>query len=170
MPETFMLLGVVCIIAAIVGGGFEAAGYKVPVIDSRARQLALGLFGVVLVLSVKWEDLRRFLGQIWPRSIQIEQVDIDPGRTENYSIKPGRGAIVIRWRSTTPRFDPRGLEYGIRVTVCPPSAVGECPWRQMGAGNVFEHEVNRPGVYEISFHNYSVNPKLNISADIEYAR
>lgn len=49
MDATFVTIGVVAVLAAIAGGGLSAAGVSVPVIASVARQVLLGLVGVVLV-------------------------------------------------------------------------------------------------------------------------
>jgi len=51
MATTLLTTGLLCVIAAIVGGGIEAFGGKVPVIQSSKRQAALGLFGIVLLLG-----------------------------------------------------------------------------------------------------------------------
>lgn len=51
MATTLLTTGLLCVIAAIVGGGIEALGGKVPVIESSKRQTALGLFGIVLLLG-----------------------------------------------------------------------------------------------------------------------
>lgn len=44
-----LVMGFVCLAAAVVGGGFEAAGYKVPVISSIHRQILLGVIGVIMI-------------------------------------------------------------------------------------------------------------------------
>jgi hypothetical protein len=50
VAETIILGGLLCIVAAIVGGGVKLFGAgEVPVINSGPRQLALGCFGAVLV-------------------------------------------------------------------------------------------------------------------------
>jgi hypothetical protein len=49
MEEVMFVLGVVCVIAAVVGGGLTAAGTQVPVISSLARQLLLAIIGLFLV-------------------------------------------------------------------------------------------------------------------------
>lgn len=48
---TLVLLGVACIIAAIVGGGFKLARTEFPTITSVRRQLLLALFGLILILG-----------------------------------------------------------------------------------------------------------------------
>ncbi|HEV2746950.1 MAG TPA: hypothetical protein VGW34_06590 [Allosphingosinicella sp.] len=48
---TLVLLGVACIIAAIVGGGFKLARTEFPTITSVRRQFLLALFGLILILG-----------------------------------------------------------------------------------------------------------------------
>lgn len=45
-----MTLGVVAVMAAIVGGGLKAAGVDIPVLTSLARQVLLGMFGLALLV------------------------------------------------------------------------------------------------------------------------
>ena len=45
------LLGVVCLLAAAVGGGLRIFGVELPVINSVRRQIFLAVFGVVLVVA-----------------------------------------------------------------------------------------------------------------------
>jgi len=49
MGNTVLTLGLVCITAAIVGGGLKAFKIEVPVIASVKRQLLLAGFGIVLL-------------------------------------------------------------------------------------------------------------------------
>jgi hypothetical protein len=49
--EVLLTAGVASIILAVVGGGARAFGVEVPVIDSLARQVALGLVGVVFLVA-----------------------------------------------------------------------------------------------------------------------
>jgi len=50
MQVTLISAGVACIIAAIVGGGLEAFGIKLPLLSSMSRKVTLASFGVVLLL------------------------------------------------------------------------------------------------------------------------
>jgi hypothetical protein len=50
MNTTLILVGVVCIIAAVVGGGLNALGIELPVIESVRRQIVLGIIGIMLVI------------------------------------------------------------------------------------------------------------------------
>ena len=49
MAVTLLSIGLLCVIAALVGGGVKIAGGEVPVIQSRKVRITLGLFGVLLV-------------------------------------------------------------------------------------------------------------------------
>jgi hypothetical protein len=51
MVNPLLTTGVVCILAAIVGGGLKAFGIELPVLQSWGRQAILALFGLILVWS-----------------------------------------------------------------------------------------------------------------------
>ena len=51
MHTTLLTTGLVCMIAAIVGGGLKAFVIEVPAFQSTRRQVALGLFGLVLFVA-----------------------------------------------------------------------------------------------------------------------
>lgn len=46
-----VLLGVLCVLGAVVGGGFEAFGLKFPLLDSLRRQVTVGSLGLLLVVG-----------------------------------------------------------------------------------------------------------------------
>jgi hypothetical protein len=48
--ETFQAVGIALVAAAIVGGGLEAAGFKIRVVESLPRQLMLAGLGAVVFL------------------------------------------------------------------------------------------------------------------------
>lgn len=50
MQATLVTLGVVAVMAAIVGGGLKAAHVELPVLNSIVRQVLLGVFGGVLII------------------------------------------------------------------------------------------------------------------------
>ncbi len=50
MENTLLTVGIVCILAAIVGGGLKAFGVEIPVLSTLVRQLVLGAFGIVLLI------------------------------------------------------------------------------------------------------------------------
>jgi hypothetical protein len=51
MNTTFQVAGIVFVAAAIIGGGLEAFGVKVPLLHSVRRQVMLALFGGALLIS-----------------------------------------------------------------------------------------------------------------------
>jgi len=50
VQATLVTLGVVAVMAAIVGGGLKAVGVEVPVFGSIPRQVLLGIFGLALIV------------------------------------------------------------------------------------------------------------------------
>lgn len=50
LSSPLVLLGIFCLLAAIVGGGLKALGNEVPIITSFTRQLLLGGAGVALIV------------------------------------------------------------------------------------------------------------------------
>lgn len=50
MDSTLLLLGIACIIAAIVGGGLKAVGFEFPALNSIGRQIGLAALGIILVV------------------------------------------------------------------------------------------------------------------------
>jgi TPR repeat protein len=53
MEQTLVGVGVACILAAIIGGGFKGLGVEIPAIRTTRRQLILALAGVVLIGAVR---------------------------------------------------------------------------------------------------------------------
>jgi hypothetical protein len=51
ITTTLLTTGLLCVIAAIVGGGLSAFGIKMPALESVKRQVMLGLLGVILLVS-----------------------------------------------------------------------------------------------------------------------
>src|SRR5438552_3055885 len=51
MDGALTTAGIACIIGAVIGGGLKAFGIEIPVIQSRVRQLALAVVGVVLLVG-----------------------------------------------------------------------------------------------------------------------
>jgi hypothetical protein len=48
--EKLLLVGIALMIAALVGGGLEAAGIKLPILSSKGARLAVGTFGAVIMV------------------------------------------------------------------------------------------------------------------------
>ena len=52
MAATLLTVGLLCIVAAIVGGGLSMAGWQIPVLTSVRRQVTLGAFGLALLAAI----------------------------------------------------------------------------------------------------------------------
>jgi hypothetical protein len=61
MSNPVLVLGLVCIVAAIVGGGLTAFGIEVPALQSRGRQVILAVFGLLVVAATYTQDLAAHL-------------------------------------------------------------------------------------------------------------
>jgi hypothetical protein len=48
--NAFLVAGLACLIAALVGGGFNAFGIEIPVLKSIFHQIALGILGLTLIV------------------------------------------------------------------------------------------------------------------------
>ena len=58
MADTLLTTGLVCLVAAIVGGGLKAFGFELPALRSGRRQVALGALGLVLLGASYWTQPR----------------------------------------------------------------------------------------------------------------
>src|SRR5260370_26253856 len=50
MDQSFLYVGLACVVAAIVGGGLKALGGEVPKVKSGRRQILLAAFGLLLIV------------------------------------------------------------------------------------------------------------------------
>lgn len=73
MQATLITLGIVAVMAAIVGGGLKAFGVEVGVVGSLGRQLLLAVFGLAVVAFGLWEPWNRPPddGQGEPGSVEV---------------------------------------------------------------------------------------------------
>ena len=52
VDNSFLLIGITCVVVAIIGGGLHVFGKKIPLLDSTMRQTLLGLFGLVIIIPI----------------------------------------------------------------------------------------------------------------------
>lgn len=57
MEATLLTVGLVCLVAAVVGGGLKILGNEVPALQSVRRQVILGGVGVALIAGAFWDRL-----------------------------------------------------------------------------------------------------------------
>lgn len=86
MTTTLFTSGLVCVMAAIVGGALKAFGIETPIVKSGKRQALLGGLGVILLAASvlagpRWEmsDLEmgidRFGGDDYNKGAKVSSVD-----------------------------------------------------------------------------------------------
>ena len=90
MATTLLTTGLLCLIAAIVGGGIEALGGKIPVIQSSKRQTALGLFGIILLLGAWFSSS----SSVSPGVVPKDRSSSDPERLQS-------GSSLLDFEGTT---------------------------------------------------------------------
>jgi hypothetical protein len=59
MQNNLLVAGMACVIAALIGGGLKAFTIEIPLLGSMRRQIALGLFGAILMalsFAVWWQS------------------------------------------------------------------------------------------------------------------
>ena len=151
LPGTLLVMGIVCVIAAIVGGGSKAAGVHIPVIDSVLRQVMLALFGFAVMAggivlrdserpspeatrAVEHQQLRatwdhrfpaRYVGAVWVRVMPARARE---GAAHRVTINWGPNVRRVRLRRLGPA--PRSLifekgddDVPLHVTVRPPATI-----------------------------------------------
>jgi hypothetical protein len=88
MDNPFVVAGLACLIAAVVGGGLKAFGIEIPLLKSLARQVILGAFGALLLIFG--------LGvlRLPKHTDPPKPVTIVKAWTNQKSIGPGDGAVI----------------------------------------------------------------------------
>ena len=61
MEITLITTGIVCLIAAIVGGGLKGLGFEFPVLTSTRRQVIIGIFGLILVIVSQRDKIIEYI-------------------------------------------------------------------------------------------------------------
>ncbi len=83
MNTSVLIFGIVCVIAAIVGGNVKAAAMAIPVIKSGRRQIALGCFGGILIVGSQLSKID--LSKIMSRTQEV---------TPQGPLKPQQPSVV----------------------------------------------------------------------------
>jgi hypothetical protein len=133
MDHNFQIAGIACVCSAIVGGGFEAFGIKIPLLSSVKRQVLLASFGGVLLITGAVVDTsssgKRALPSDAPESrTQQEQPTSSPSAStasESSSSSPDRPrrpssswvkALSDWWRTPPPKYSVKYESYIIGGT------------------------------------------------------
>jgi hypothetical protein len=59
--DSFLITGISCEIAAIVGGGLRIFGIEIPLLKSMQRQVLLGLMGIVLISPTAYAHIKTLI-------------------------------------------------------------------------------------------------------------
>jgi hypothetical protein len=163
MSDTILGFGLVCIAAAIIGGGLSAAGTKIPLINSIPRQILLGAFGALLVVGAKWTDVRPILFPPRFESLTDGPTNLAKGDFRKTPISlDAPGLVEVSMVALTPQTTQP------RISICPAKVNGECPWRQLSAADSFSAETPA-GPATVTVLNYPENPPITYTLRIKYA-
>jgi hypothetical protein len=101
MNQAFITAGIVCIIAAIIGGGLKALAFEIPLLNSIGRQLLLGIVGIIfLFLGINLN----FGGN------KVIKPPVDSVTTKDSSLPPKE--IPIQSMIVRARSDPQMTHHG----------------------------------------------------------
>jgi hypothetical protein len=118
IDNAFLMAGLACLIAAIVGGGLNAFGIEIPVLEPVLHQIALGILGLIL-LAVAFE-LASF-----PRRIALGILGV-LGLVLITVVGHNQGAL--EQKRCEKREEQRLAQEGVRaVDLSGPAAPSPCP-------------------------------------------
>lgn len=156
MENTLLGFGLACIAAAIVGGGLKAFGFEIPILNSMARQVLLGLLGVILIATAERDALERyFAGQ----GMEVNgPVTIGPGERQDYPIKlTHAGTVEVTLSNVSPPHE-------LHVTICAGQGT-PCPNRQIPMRVPFAADLPA-GSAAVSIFNFAQNPAVTYTIKI----
>ncbi|MGX1186678.1 hypothetical protein AB7M29_004357 [Pseudomonas sp. F-14 TE3623] len=171
LENQLLIFGLVCLGAAIVGGGLKALGIEVPLLKSIRRQLLLALFGLVLLLPSAWEGIMDIM---FPPVIETRSFTIDPGHARNLTVDMSRkGRLSVVMKSVVQDLNGfsgnpsvNGAD-SIFVRICGHQEVGDCPSSQMGEGAAFGRDLQK-GQATVQMFSYGTSPKIIYSLEIKH--
>jgi hypothetical protein len=174
MSNTLLGLGIVALIAAIVGGGLKAFGFEFPAVNSARRQISLGALGIVLILAAEWSAIEPFVFS--PVISETSPITLDPAQLHSIPLSLNRsGAVDVRLQSLTSDWTgftgQRGLpgQDSVLVAICSSAGGSSCPGRQLQQSQALRQELPA-GSGAITIFNFATNPKIVFTLRIERPR
>ena len=95
--EKFLMLGISCVVAAIVGGGLRISGFEIPLLSSMRRQVLLGLLGLGLISPAAYSALITVA-----KTRQCELYAIEAVKQHHENINRGCRFVGLRWHDEYP--------------------------------------------------------------------
>lgn len=162
MPITIFAVGLVALIAAIVGGGLSMFGITFPPLQSKVRQTMLVILGLILMCVGGWPQIQARLFPPRTATETYAPTDLEPGKTQDWPILLKRhGSVDIVIVS----LEPQGNE--IYASICSSDASVPCARGQIGASRAFSQTLP-VGPATVSFFNFPVNPKVRFVLKVSY--
>ncbi len=101
VQTTLLTIGIVCVVAAIVGGGMKLLGNEIPVLANKWRQVLLAIFGIALIIAS--QNINKLTGT---QSAQNGETSGTPSSTDSGSKKTGTDSVKPQPVDTTPVKPP----------------------------------------------------------------
>lgn len=163
MSSTWLGLGVISALTAIIGGGLKLVGFDMPVINSIFRQLLLFVAGS-LIISIDQQD--KWVPLVAPDKItNIEPITLQTGENHSIMLFLGRGGpVTVTLEQLKQNFTgfsgPRGQpgQDALSVTLCG-SAGSQCERRQLVKLDSAS-KVLPAGPGSISVFNFATSPRM----------
>jgi hypothetical protein len=135
MHQTFIIAGVVCIIASIVGGGLKAFGIEMPILNSTPRQIILGIVGIIFL----------FLGMGWNNGSDVDKptVTVDNKDSTSTLVTPVQEMRIIA--TSDPQIVRANKETKINVLIFKPdnTPIEGVKVKITAPGGYFKNSANR---------------------------
>ena len=174
MDDTAFYFGLVLLVSAICGGGLEALGYKIPVINSVKRQVALAALGVTMTLAGRWDLIYPLINPLHISTVTHGPIALETGEARTIPVVLGHAGEVevsLRdlhpdWGSFMGKHGQPGQD-GLFIRVCSAMQERPCDGLQIQVNQVYRQKLPQ-GAANISVFNFSTNPRMTTTLDVVY--
>jgi hypothetical protein len=88
MDNVLLVAGLACLIAAVVGGGLTAFGMALPVLQSRVRQVILGMLGITLVVIGGLPQMKQLSSKNTDVNVPVKPDHVNGAPVDPPPVKP----------------------------------------------------------------------------------
>jgi len=168
LSNTLLGLGLFCMVAAIVGGGLRSFGFELGPLASVRRQVALFIFGTILVAFSAEETIIRTWRAMFPYPEIVEKfgpLTLEPGQIQSFPLRRMKHGGLVSATIESIQPGPPGNE--LRVYLCSSLKPGECKNEQLGMGRSISDTLP-PGDNVVNIFSFAINPPVTVSFSVEH--
>ena len=176
MSNTLLGFGLFAVVAAIVGGGLEAFGFRVGVLKSTPRQIGLFVLGLILIASAEW-NWNRIRPLVFPPRLTIETNGprtLEPGQTVKIPLSlTEAGQVDVAIQNLAPDWNgfsgQKGLpgQDALYVSICTAKNGDPCKTGEMEVSDVLSQELPS-GTGVISVFNFATSPRMTFTLRVKH--